>query len=45
MDTTKNPWQILSDNLVYDNNWINITEFDIINPNGGKGIYGKIHFK
>jgi 8-oxo-dGTP pyrophosphatase MutT (NUDIX family) len=29
----------------YDNNWINVTEFDVINPSGGKGIYGKVHFK
>ena len=45
MDVDKNPWQILSEKKIYDNNWINVTEFDVINPNGGKGIYGKIHFK
>jgi 8-oxo-dGTP pyrophosphatase MutT (NUDIX family) len=22
-----------------------VTEFDVINPSGGKGIYGKVHFK
>jgi 8-oxo-dGTP pyrophosphatase MutT (NUDIX family) len=41
----KNPWKILSEKLVYRNNWISLTEFDVINPNGGKGIYGKIHFR
>ena len=41
----KNPWQIISEKEVYDNKWINVTEYDVINPNGGKGIYGKIHFK
>ena len=41
----KNPWQIISEKNVYDNKWINVTEYDVINPNGGKGIYGKIHFK
>ncbi len=45
MDENKNPWQILSEKRVYENPWIGLTEFDVINPNGGKGIYGKIHFK
>lgn len=41
----KNPWQIISEKEIYDNKWIHLTEYDVINPNGGKGIYGKIHFK
>jgi 8-oxo-dGTP pyrophosphatase MutT (NUDIX family) len=41
----KNPWQITSEKKVYDNKWIDVTEYDVINPNGGKGIYGKVHFK
>jgi len=41
----KNPWQIISQKEVYDNKWIDVTEYDVINPNGGKGIYGKVHFK
>ena len=41
----KNPWQIISEKEAYDNKWINVTEYDVINPNGGKGIYGKVHFK
>jgi 8-oxo-dGTP pyrophosphatase MutT (NUDIX family) len=41
----KNPWQIISEKNVYDNKWINVTEYDVVNPNGGKGIYGKVHFK
>jgi len=45
MDEQKNPWQILSSKQVYDNKWINVTEYDVINPSGGKGIYGKVHFK
>ncbi|MBO9658474.1 MAG: NUDIX hydrolase [Chitinophagaceae bacterium] len=40
-----NPWQVLSEKEVYDNKWINVTEYDVINPGGGKGIYGKVHFK
>ena len=41
----KNPWQIISAKEVYDNKWINLIEYNVINPNGGKGIYGKVHFK
>lgn len=41
----KNPWQIISEKEIYDNKWIRVTEYDVINPNGGKGIYGKVHFK
>ena len=44
-DETTNPWQVKGSREVYDNNWINVTEYDVINPSGGKGIYGKIHFK
>src|SRR5258705_2635224 len=42
---TDNPWTILSERPVYDNKWIGLTEYDVINPGGGKGIYGKVHFK
>ena len=45
MNPHENPWQILSGKEVYDNKWINVTEYDVINPSGGKGIYGKVHFK
>lgn len=41
----ENPWKVLGKQEVYDNPWINVTEFDVINPAGGKGIYGKVHFK
>jgi ADP-ribose pyrophosphatase len=41
----KNPWTINNSREVYDNNWIQLTEYDVINPAGGKGIYGKVHFK
>jgi len=40
-----NPWKTTSEKIVYDNLWINLTEFNVINPGGGKGIYGKVHFK
>ena len=45
MNEEHNPWQILAEKNIYDNKWINVTEYDVINPSGGKGIYGKVHFK
>lgn len=40
-----NPWKTLSTKKVYDNNWIILEEHQVINPSGGPGIYGKVHFK
>lgn len=40
-----NPWKILESQKIYDNNWISLTEHQVINPAGGKGIYGEVHFK
>jgi ADP-ribose pyrophosphatase len=40
-----NPWKINSEREVYDNPWINLTEYQVINPSGNPGIYGKIHYK
>ncbi|MEI8075541.1 MAG: NUDIX hydrolase [Bacteroidota bacterium] len=45
MSTESNPWKIIAEKNIYDNPWIQLTEFDVINPSGGKGIYGKVHFK
>ena len=41
----ENPWKVLRVVDVYDNAWIKLTAYDVINPSGGKGIYGKVHFK
>ncbi len=41
----ENPWTIVGQQQIYDNPWIGVTEYDVINPNGGKGIYGKVHYK
>ena len=41
----KNPWKTLSGELKYDNRWISVTEYQVLNPSGGKGIYGQVHFK
>ena len=44
-DTNTNPWQTLSEKKIYENPWISLTEYQVINPGGGQGIYGKVHFK
>lgn len=40
-----NPWKILGQKDIYDNAWIQLTEYQVIHPGGGNGIYGKVHFK
>lgn len=40
-----NSWTTLSGEVKYDNRWITVTEYQVLNPSGGKGIYGKVHFK
>lgn len=41
----ENPWKIIDEQKVYNNNWISIHHFNVINPSGKKGIYGKVHMK
>ena len=45
METPNNPWQTQSHREVYDNPWITVHEDQVINPRGGTGIYGWVHFK
>lgn len=46
MDSSKkNNWKTLSIKEVYENPWIKLDEHQVINPSGGNGIYGKVHFK
>ena len=45
METQQNQWQILGSKIPYDNPWIRLTEHQVINPAGGRGIYGIVHFK
>jgi 8-oxo-dGTP pyrophosphatase MutT (NUDIX family) len=40
-----NPWKTLSEKEVYSNPWIKISHHEVINPSGGKGIYGVVHFQ
>lgn len=41
----QNPWITLESNKIYDNPWISLTEHQVLNPSGGEGIYGEVHFK
>lgn len=45
MENNGSPWKSLSSKTIYDNPWIEVVEHQIINPGGGKGIYGKVHYK
>lgn len=45
MDELHNPWTILSQKEVYANPWISVVHHEVLNPAGGRGIYGKVHFK
>jgi 8-oxo-dGTP pyrophosphatase MutT (NUDIX family) len=45
MNPNENPWKTLSGKLHYANPWITVEEFQVINPGGNPGIYGKVHFK
>ena len=45
MEETKNPWTVLSQATVYENNWIRVDHHEVLGPSGGPGVYGTIHFK
>lgn len=45
MDETKNPWTVLSQAKVYENDWIRVDHHQVLDPSGGPGIYGTVHFK
>ena len=38
-------WTVLSQAIVYENAWILVKHQEILNPAGGPGIYGTVHFK
>jgi 8-oxo-dGTP pyrophosphatase MutT (NUDIX family) len=43
--SSESPWKTLCIKKVYENPWIKLDEHQVINPAGGRGIYGKVHFK
>jgi len=38
-------WKKISSRTVYENDWMQVREDDVINPGGGKNLYGHVHFK
>lgn len=40
-----NPWKTLDRRVVYDNPWIQVSQHQVIQPEGAKGIYGVVHMK
>src|ERR1700710_1472741 len=39
------PWTTLSSEITYENNWITVTQHQVLNAAQSPGIYGTIHFK
>ena len=44
-DETHNPWQTLASEVKYHNPWISVREDQVLNPGGGRGIYGVVTMK
>ncbi len=40
-----NPWKIHGESSVYENDWIQVIEYDATNPVGTPTSYGVVHFK
>lgn len=40
-----NPWQTLASKEIYQNPWLRLREDQVVNPNGGHGIYGVVEFQ
>ena len=38
-------WKRKSRKTKYDNNWITVEHDEVVNPNGGNGVYGVVHYK
>lgn len=45
IDEHTNPWEITNARDIYDNPWISLEEFDVVDPSGKPGLYGVVHFK
>ena len=45
VDTYHNPWQTLASEVKYQNPWISVREDAVLNPGGGRGIYGVVTMK
>lgn len=41
----KDEWTELNKSDIYENSWIKVSEFEVLDPNGNNGLYGKVHYK
>jgi 8-oxo-dGTP pyrophosphatase MutT (NUDIX family) len=41
-DAPGSPWRTLGGRQVYRNPWLAVTEYDVVRPDGGHGIYGVV---
>lgn len=41
----ENPWKTISEKHIYENPWISLTEYKVLNPSGNPGIYSVVNFK
>ena len=39
------PWQTLRSRPVYSNAWLEVSEHDVVRPDGSDGIYGVVHLR
>lgn len=42
---TANPWTTTASRSVYRNPWIHVREDQVVNPGGGRGIYGVVEYQ
>lgn len=38
-------WKQLTSRIVWENDWMAVREDEVINPGGGRNLYGHVHFK
>lgn len=38
-------WKKLSTRMVWENDWMQVHEDEVVNPGGGESLYGHVHFK
>jgi len=41
-DAPDSPWRTLGSHEIYRNPWLIVTEYDVIRPDGGRGIFGVV---
>ena len=45
MTELENPWKVTHKKKVYENPWITVTDYQVLNPSGLPGQYGTVSFK